>query len=240
MARDTLFSEQPPFTDFNFGEATAAVFDDMLNRSVPLYGELQRMITELAADHAQPGSHVYDLGCSTGTTLRYLHHALPAAVSLVGLDSSEAMLAKAKENLTELLHQNRLQLRNADFNEPLQLTNASVVIMNLTLQFVHPEKRLPLMRDIFAGLNPGGCLILVEKVLGNDEGFNQAFIRHYYDMKKRHGYSEMEIARKRDTLENVLIPYRVEDNLQLLREAGFARMDIFFKWYNFCGFVAIK
>ena len=227
-------------SDFNFGEATAAVFDDMLDRSIPAYRELQRMIGELAATFAEPGTRVYDLGCSTGITLETLAGAIQVPVEFVGLDYSSAMLERAHERLSELIESGRLTLQEADLNAGVEMENASVVVLNLTLQFVRPLRRDLLIRDINRGMNPNGCLILVEKVLGNDSLFNRTFIRLYYEMKRRNGYSETDIAHKREALENVLIPYRLDENLELLNRNGFNQTDIFFKWYNFCGTIGVK
>ena len=120
------------------------------------------------------------------------------------------------------------------------LDNASVVLLILTLQFVRPLYREDLISRIHEGLDPNGCLILVEKVLGENSTFNRLFIKHYYEMKKRNGYSELEIAQKREALENVLIPYRLEEDRELLRRVGFEHIEVFFKWYNFCGMIACK
>jgi tRNA (cmo5U34)-methyltransferase len=226
--------------DFDFGESTAAVFDDMLDRSIPEYRELQRMIGELAATFAEPGTRVYDLGCSTGITLETLADAIEAPVELVGLDYSEPMLARAHERLSGLVEADRLRLLQADLNRGVSIENASVVVLNLTLQFVRPLRRDLLIRGINEGMNPNGALILVEKVLGNDSLFNRTFIRLYYEMKKRNGYTETDIARKREALENVLVPYRVDENFELLERNGFNEVDIFFKWYNFCGIIGVK
>ena len=227
-------------TDFDFGEDTAAVFDDMLERSIPEYRELQRMIGELAATFAEPESLIYDLGCSTGITLETLAEAVETPVGFVGLDSSAPMLDRARARLDALSKSGRLTLVEGDLNCGAQIDNASVVVLNLTLQFVRPLRRDRLIADISRGLNPNGCLILVEKVLGNDSLFNRSFIRLYYEMKRRNGYSETDIGRKREALENVLIPYRVDENFELLHRNGFSHADIFFKWYNFCGIIAVK
>ncbi len=229
-----------PIGDFDFGEATAAVFDDMLERSVPEYRELQRMIGELAATFAEPGTHLYDLGCSTGITLETLAGAIPAPVELVGVDYSPAMLERARERLSGLSLPGGVKLVCADLNDGVEVANASVVVLNLTLQFVRPLRRDRLVADIHRGMNPNACLILVEKVLGNDSLFNRTFIRLHYERKRRNGYTQTEIARKREALENVLVPYRVDENLELLARHGLRQADIFFKWYNFCGIVAVK
>jgi tRNA (cmo5U34)-methyltransferase len=198
------------------------------------------MIGELAATFAEPGTRVYDLGCSTGITLATLAEAIEVPVEFVGLDYSPAMLERAHQRLSGLTESGRLTLREADLNAGVEVENASVVVLNLTLQFVRPLRRDLLIRDINRGMNPNGCLILVEKVLGNDSLFNRTFIRLYYEMKRRNGYSETDIAHKREALENVLIPYRVDENFELLDRNGFNQTDIFFKWYNFCGIVGVK
>jgi len=242
MNRDENFKKPKALIeDFNFGAETARVFDDMLDRSVPFYGEIQRMIGELAADFATPGSQVYDLGCSTGTTLMELDRTIPAAdVRLIGIDSSEEMLevARRKFETAPMLHPTELICRNLEHN--LELSRASVVVMNLTLQFVRPLYRDRLIQTIAQGTQNRGCLLLVEKVLCQNSTLNRLFIKHYYEFKKRNGYSDMEIAQKREALENVLIPYHHEENRELLQRNGFRACDVFFRWYNFCGMIAVK
>ena len=241
--QDRIFANpRAQVSDFDFGEKTAAVFDDMLNRSVPLYGEIQRMIGELAADFACDGSQIFDLGCSTCNSFLAIDHFLPdgATVRFVGIDSSKDMLEKAKQKMTQVKFAHDYELRLVDLNEGVHIENASVVLMVLTLQFVRPLYRNRLISDIYNGLNDNGCLILVEKVLGENSTFNRLFIKHYYDLKKRRGYSELEISQKRESLENILVPYRFEENKELLKNCGFQDIDVFFKWYNFCAMIAQK
>jgi len=240
-ARDEIFARPlPRIEDFHFGAETATVFDDMLPRSVPFYAEIQGMIGELAADFVAPGTAVYDLGCSTGTTFLHIARGLPPDLDIrfVGIDSSEEMLGIARRKLADAAFPWPLDLQCADMNQGARIHDASVVLMVLTLQFIRPLAREPLVRSIRDGLKDNGCLILVEKVLAEDSTFNRLFIQHYYEMKRRNGYSDLEIAQKREALENVLIPYRFEENRDLLRKQGFRHVDVFFKWYNFCGMVA--
>lgn len=227
-------------TDFAFDGRTARVFDDMLSRSVPFYQEIQRMTGELAADFAEPGTNLYDLGCSTGTTLAALEPLIDSSVRFVGVDSSAEMLEKAREKLDKLPSTRRRDLVRADLHELDHIENASVVILTLTLQFVRPLHRERLIRTICEGTNAQGCLILVEKLTESDTLFNRLFIDHYYAMKRRHGYSELEIAQKREALENVLIPYRLEENREMLISAGYTRFQVFFRWYNFGGMIAVR
>jgi len=238
---DRIFAESTPrVDDFVFDGRTARVFDDMLNRSVPLYGEIQRMVCELATDFAVPDTNLYDLGCSTGTTLEALSGAVDPKVRFVGVDSSADMLEKARLKLASVDPSRSVDLVCQDLHELESIENASVVILTLTLQFVRPLHRERLVRALAAGTREQGCLILVEKLTESDTLFNRLFIKYYYDMKRRHGYSDLEIAQKREALENVLIPYRPEENEKLLLEAGYRRVQPFFRWYNFAGVIAVK
>jgi len=240
---DKIFANiQAHVSDFDFGKKTAAVFDDMLNRSVPFYGEIQRIIGEIAADFACDGSQIFDLGCSTCNSFLAIDHFLPndATVRFVGIDSSEDMLKKARQKITQVKFAHDYELRLGDLNKGINIENASVVLMVLALQFVRPLYRNRLISNIYNGLNDNGCLILVEKVLGENSTFNRLFIKHYYELKKRKGYSELEISQKREALENILIPYRLEENKELLKSCGFQDVEILFKWYNFCAMIAQK
>lgn len=240
-AKDRIFAKRRTVTeDFHFGKETAAVFDDMLERSVPFYAEVQRMMSEMAADFAVEGTNLYDLGCSTCTTFLALDKIVAPGVRFVGLDSSQEMLNRGKAKLKHAKIGHEFELICADLNQGAQISNASVVIMNLTLQFIRPLYRHQLMTGITTGMKPGGALILVEKVLCKDSTLNRYFIKYYYDFKQRNGYTRTEIAQKREALENVLVPYRIEENVELLLSSGFSQCDIFFKWYNFCGIIALK
>jgi tRNA (cmo5U34)-methyltransferase len=239
--KDTLFAKKQKTGDFVFDEKVTGVFDEMLVRSVPFYGEVQRMIAELTRTFAQPGTAVYDLGCSTGTTMVNVLKALKDKnVKVVGVDNSPHMLAVARRRLEHQKLWKRASLYEADLNQPLSLGRPSVVILVLTLQFLRPAQRELLIQNIFQSLRKGGALIIVEKVLGNDSLTTRLFIEKYYAFKARQGYSKLEISRKREALENVLIPYRLEENLMMLRRNGFPVTDTFFTWYNFAGILGVK
>jgi len=239
--KDEVFKET--FTkpsDFEFSGKVAKVFDDMVNRSVPFYEEIQRMIGDLAATHYQKHSIIYDLGCSTGTTLLQIHQAISGNVKMIGIDDSLDMLDKCKIKLKDAGITNTIDLQVEDLNNGIDIADASVVVLCLTLQFVRPINREKIIKKIFTGLKKNGVLIIVEKILAEDSSFNRDFIEYYYEMKRRHHYSEMEISQKREALENVLIPYKLSENITLLRDAGFSHVEVFFKWYNFAGFIAKK
>lgn len=241
MAKDDLFAREDNIKKFEFNSEVAAVFDDMVSRSVPFYSELQQTFLKLGHSFAQSNSKVYDLGCSTCTTLALMASAIDdKSVKFVGLDNSQAMLDKASEKLEQVGLADRCELKVADLTEDFEIENASVVFMNWTLQFVRPLHRDRLMRKIFAGMKEGGALIVTEKVVVSDSMINGLYIDYYHDYKRHQSYSDEEIARKREALENVLIPYRVDENIELMKRAGFQTVDVFFKWYNWAGFIAVK
>ncbi len=240
VGADKLFATIQPAGDFNFGTETATVFDDMVSRSVPFYDEIQRMTCEIAASFAVPDTYLYDIGCATGTTLLALDRVITPDIHLVGIDNSNEMLDKAKTKLAKSGARRKINFLNANLNDPPRIENASVVIMLLTLQFVRPLNRDRLVKEILNGLHNDGCLILVEKVTGSCTMLNRLFIEYYYSFKRRRGYSELEIAQKREALENVLIPYHHDENRNLLLNAGFQHIEEFFRWYNFSGLIAVK
>lgn len=241
MGKDEVFKDEiEKASDFKFGANVANVFDDMVNRSVPFYGEIQRMMAELAADHAKEGTDVYDLGCSTGTTMIGMDTMVNQSIRFVGIDDSQEMLDKCKMKLLEIGFSRDYELRCTDLSQGVTISNASVVVLCLTLQFVRPIYREQLLKNIYDGLIPGGVLIVVEKILAEESNFNRDFIKYYYNYKRRNNYSEMEISQKREALENVLIPYKLSEDISLLRDRGFAHCEVFFKWYNFAGIIAVK
>ncbi|HOW08528.1 MAG TPA: hypothetical protein PLX08_01880 [Bacteroidales bacterium] len=167
-------------------------------------------------------------------------NVIDKSVRFVGIDDSQEMLESCRKNLIDNGVTRPFELQLADLNRDVVINNASVVVLCLTLQFVRPINRLKLIKSIYDQLNPQGCIILIEKILGETNDFNRKFIRYYYDMKRRNNYDDLEIAQKREALENVLIPYKLSENVELLHEAGFQSCETFFKWYNFSGLVAVK
>lgn len=240
MTIDSVFAQEKTVEDFRFDEQVADVFDDMVDRSVPFYQEIQRMVGELAADYTVPGSHLCDLGCATGNTLVLMNSILSLDVSFTAIDNSPEMLEKCRVKFEQLQSKRITHFRCHDLREIQLPDNLSVVTMLLTLMFVRPVHRRAVLSSIYNALNPGGALILVEKVVCDAPDLNRHFIKYYYDMKRRHGYSELEISQKREALENVLIPYTESENRHMLVDVGFSSVEVFFRWYNFCGMVVVK
>ncbi|VAW32720.1 tRNA (cmo5U34)-methyltransferase [hydrothermal vent metagenome] len=241
MAADTLFNDgAAPVDDFKFNARVAEVFDDMLGRSIPFYNEIIGMTAQLLARFLTPGGRVYDLGCSTGSSLMELARQLAHLdLQFIGIDNSAAMIKKARLKAEMYGKGDTLRFECADIMN-LNLHSPAAVIMNYTLQFIRPMMRLDFIRALYAIMPPGAVLIVSEKSINHDPLFNRAFLQFYLDFKRRQGYSEIEIAKKREALENILIPFSNQENVELLRRAGFRHIETFFQWFNFSSFIALK
>jgi tRNA (cmo5U34)-methyltransferase len=234
--KDEVFKEKIT-KQFEFDESVASVFDDMLNRSVPYYKEMLNLTTTFSKEFLNENDKVYDLGCSTATTLLHLAKHTDLKLELIGIDNSAAMLERAL-NKSHAFGIN-ISFINSDIFE-VEIKNAKVIISNYTLQFIRPLQREKLIKKIYDGLDDGGVFIFCEKVLSEDKKLNKLFIDEYYKYKKEQGYSEYEISQKREALENVLIPYTFDENRKMIEDVGFKHFDCLFKWLNFSMFVAIK
>lgn len=226
--------------DFEFDDAVADVFPDMIRRSVPGYGSMLGMIAQCAQLFVTPKSHVYDLGCSLGAgTLLIREHAVSDS-RIFAVDNSAAMISRLQEKL-QPVPQNSAEviLQQADMRE-VQVQNASLVVLNLTLQFLPPDARNDFMARIAAGTNPGGALILSEKICFTDPAQQQLMTTLHHDFKRAHGYSDLEIAQKRTAIENRLIPETLETHVARLRSAGFAIVSPWFQCFNFASVLAVK
>lgn len=243
-SQDKLFQATGRVEDFTFDERVAHVFDDMVARSIPFYHEIQRIQADLVMDFLpEQGGVVCDLGCSTGTSIEYLsqHTQCPEDVRFLGYDNSQAMLDKAADKLGGAIAAGKVQLHCADLSDMPLLPACHVAILNWTLQFVRPLARETLLANVFDALQPGGVLLLSEKILGNDSMLNRVYIDHFLHFKSsQRGYTDAENQRKREALENVLIPYRLDENMALLKRASFTRMDTYFQWFNFVCIIAVK
>jgi tRNA (cmo5U34)-methyltransferase len=238
---DTLFSDplRAP-GPFRFDQDVVAVFPDMISRSVPGYETVVAMSGLLAARFAKPQTAVYDLGCSLGaTTFSMRRHLEGSGCRIVAVDNSPAMIARCRELLDADSSSVPVELREDDILST-DIRNASMVVMNWTLQFVPLGARLDLLSRIADALIPGGMLVLSEKVIFPDDTLHQLNIDLHHDFKRAHGYSDMEIAGKRDSLENVLLPESLPQHHKRLKDAGFRSSEVWFQCFNFASIVAIK
>ncbi|MEN8302623.1 MAG: carboxy-S-adenosyl-L-methionine synthase CmoA [Campylobacterota bacterium] len=233
---DKVFTK-PIKKQFEFDEEVAAVFDDMLERSVPFYKESQKITEFFALKNLKEDGVLYDLGCSTASLLLNIHRSLDANAELIGLDNSEAMLAQAKRKCEA--YGAKVDVLNADILE-YEYKEADVFISNYTLQFIRPLVREELVKKIASSLKEEGVFIFSEKVISHHSKLNKDLIECYYDFKKEQGYSEYEIMQKREALENVLVPYSEEENMKMALNCGFSHCEVVFRWANFATFIAIK
>lgn len=226
--------------DFQFDETVANVFADMINRSVPGYGTIINMIGVLASHFVKPASRCYDLGCSLGAaTLSMRQRISVADVQLIAVDNAEAMISRFQQILERSPQGLPVELVCADLRD-VKISDASMVVMNFTLQFVPRENRQAVLQGIFDGLLPGACLVLSEK-LHFEQAKQESFERDMHLLfKKLNGYSELEIAQKRSALENVLLTETAEQHQQRLLDIGFSQVWPWFQCFNFASFIAIK
>ena len=241
VKRDDLFaSPLGNVPRFVFDQAVVDVFPDMIQRSVPGYQTIINLCGELAARFVQPSSNCYDLGCSLGaSSLAIRQQITQPEVTIVAVDNSSAMIERCQSVLEKQNSATAVQLLEADICD-IQITNASLVVMNFSLQFIPLDKRQALLEKIYAGLKPGGCLVISEKLLFEPEALNQLLCELHHQFKSAQGYSDLEISQKRDSIENVLIPETLDSHINRLKACGFESASPWFQCFNFASLVAIK
>jgi len=237
--KDELYKDGPWPKPFAFNEEVARVFDDMVSRSVPLYREVLTGAARWAMAYYQPGTRIIDVGCSTGTLLELIGRFLSQPAQLVGIDNSPAMLDQAQAKLALIKQQHDVELW-CEPAENCSFEHSSVVIVNYTLQFLTLQQRQCLLRSIHTGLVAGGLLFLSEKVQSPIPQLQETMTRHYEAFKQHQGYAQREIERKKEALENVLIPLTEAQQVEMLQSCGFQAMDSLLKLHNFVSWVAIK
>lgn len=235
---DDLFERADgPIRPFVFDDEVARVFPDMARRSVPGYAELLSLSGAIARRVARPGTACYDLGCSLGAVTFELLRQTPPSVRVVAVDRAPAMIAGLRARLAGHPEAARVETREGDL-VTTELAAASLAVLNLTLQFVPPERRLELLERLRLGLAPGGALILAEKIQVPDHRGGDLLTALHEDFKRANGYSELAIARKRAALEQVLVPDPPEAHERRLAAAGFGDVTRWFQHLNFVAWVA--
>jgi tRNA (cmo5U34)-methyltransferase len=228
--------------DFVFDERVVRVFPDMVNRSIPGYGLIVPLAGLLARRYAQDDSTLYDLGCSLGAVALAMSQSVQAkGTRIVAVDKSPAMVARLRQVLASPAGAGRIPVQAvcADvLDTPIE--DASVVALNFTLQFVEPGSRARLLAGIASGLRPGGVLLLSEKIRFADAPEQELQTNWHHDFKRAQGYSELEIARKRDALENVMRPDTLQQHAERLRAAGFSNVYKWFQAFNFVSLLAFR
>ncbi|WED22760.1 carboxy-S-adenosyl-L-methionine synthase CmoA [Vibrio sp. JC009] len=239
--RDDIFSSPiDNIGNFSFDENVVEVFPDMIQRSVPGYSNIVSAIGMLAQRFVKPNTNIYDLGCSLGaSTLSIRRNIKQEGCKIYSIDNSKAMVERCKLHVNAYRSDTPVEVIEADIRD-VDIENASLVVLNFTLQFLSPADRQTLLEKIYAGLRPGGILILSEKYIFEDEVSNELLIDLHHDFKRANGYSELEISQKRSAIENVLIPDSIPAHKKRLEGIGFSTVEVWFQCFNFGSMYAIK
>lgn len=248
-ARDTIYAnpDDEPHADpvsgtglFSFDESVARVFPDMIKRSVPGYSTIVSMTGLLAGRYAREGSSLYDLGCSLGaSSLAMRQNIRQQDCRIIAVDNSPAMLERCRSIIDTDTHPTPVELVCAELQN-VKIEQASVVVLNFSLQFIPREERDQVIRRIYEGLLPGGIMVLSEKVTFEDPHLDQLNIDLHHQFKRANGYSDLEIARKRNAIEKVLLPETLARHRQRIAGAGFGSCDVWFQCFNFASLIALK
>ncbi len=244
MTTDKIYEQRSDDKPFRFNEAVATVFPDMLRRSIPGYGATLEAIGSLAARYVQPNTQCYDLGCSLGAATLAIRQGInKQGCRIVAVDAAAAMIERCREIIVEDDRQfprtTPVDVLEADIRD-VEIQNASMVVLNYTLQFLPMDDRNSLMRSICDGMIDGGLLVLSEKVVDENAAMEALLIDLHHEHKRRNNYSALEVARKRAALENVLIPETVAAHRKRLAEAGFGHTAVWLRYFNFVSIIAIK
>jgi len=239
--QDTLYSSPlGSVSSFKFDQSVVNVFPDMIQRSVPGYQTIISAIGLLAERYAQEQSVCYDLGCSLGAASLSMRHQITAKdCKIIAVDNSEAMVQQFNTNILQDTASIEVECLCADIRD-IVIENASVVVLNFTLQFIPIEDRQAFLQKIYRGLLPGGILILSEKLKFDDSRQQELQIELHHAFKKSQGYSDLEISQKRSALENVLLAETFAAHQQRLNHVGFSSTEVWFQYFNFASMIALK
>ncbi|MCL8326351.1 carboxy-S-adenosyl-L-methionine synthase CmoA [Providencia thailandensis] len=239
--KDSLFSAPiANLGDWQFDEKVAEIFPDMIQRSVPGYSNIITMIGMLAGRFVTENSRVYDLGCSLGAaTLSIRRNITAQHCQIIAVDNSPAMVERCRRHIDAYKAATPVEVIEGDIRD-IPIENASMVVLNFTLQFLNPNDRQQLLTKIYQGLKPGGILVLSEKFNFEDKEIGELLFNMHHDFKRANGYSELEISQKRSMLENVMLTDSVETHKLRLKQAGFTHCEVWFQCFNFGSLLALK
>ncbi|PHM65793.1 tRNA synthase TrmP [Xenorhabdus stockiae] len=239
--RDSLFSAPiANLGDWSFDERVAEVFPDMVKRSIPGYSNIISMIGMLASRFVTPDSQIYDLGCSLGAaTLSIRRNINVDGCRIIAVDNSPAMVERCRRHIDAFKAKTPVEIIEQDILDT-DIQNASMVVLNFTLQFLQPDDRQKILNKIYTGLKPGGVLVLSEKFNFEDQNIGELLFSMHHDFKRANGYSELEISQKRSMLENVMRTDSVETHKSRLKQAGFQHSEVWFQCFNFGSLLAVK
>lgn len=225
---------------WTFDEEVTSVFDDMLERSIPNYETMRNLIANIGFHYVQPKTSIMDIGCSNGLSIQPFIRRFGAYNTYKLIDISKPMLEACREKYKGFIDTGIVDVEEMDLRHEFPQTKASVILSILTLQFTPIEYRQKILNNIYASLEKGGAFLLVEKVLGNTDEVDSVLVDEYYKLKKEHAYTQEQIQVKRKSLEGVLVPVTSKWNEDLLHNTGFTKIDCFWRYLNFAGWIAIK
>ncbi|WP_405169439.1 methyltransferase domain-containing protein [Paenibacillus sp. FSL H3-0286] len=225
--------------DWKFDSEIVPIFDEHVRLSVPLYSEIHNMITEMSYWFVEDFTNIYDIGTSIGETVHNINNKHKNKnINYIGIDSSESMVIKARERFKD---EGCITVLNQDATDKsFVMNNACYITAVLSIMFVPQRQRQDLINKIYKGLNYGGAFVMIEKIVGSNARFDEMWVELYHDLKLKNGLKHQEVIAKSQSIRGILKPNTVDENISMLKKAGFSNIDTFFKWNNFAGFIAIK
>lgn len=215
----------------NFSFKSIENFDEHIEKSIKGYGELVQDIQNLSEYFVEPNTNVYDVGCSSGKLVYELAKKHRKA-NIIGIEK-EDNFTKSLENKKNAL------FKKMDLFDVENMTNASFVTSVFTMQFIQQHKRFKAIQKVYKSMNYGAGFILCEKMLAENSKLQDILAFMYYD-HKRNNFTDTEILDKEYDLRHQMKLYTLNENIEMLRDAGFRKIEIFWKRYTFTGILAIK
>jgi len=225
---------------WQFNEEVTNVFNDMLSRSIPNYESMRDLVFRMARNFVREGTNVLDIGCSVGASSELLIERFGSKCNFVLTDVSEPMIEECRKRYSSEIREGYVSVKYSDLREGLPVKGCSLILSCLTIQFTPIEYRQFIFKSIYDSLERGGALVLVEKVMGNSYDIDKVLVSEYYDLKRENQYTEEQIKSKRRSLEGSLVPLTAQMNENLLKTAGFRKIDTFWRYLNFCAMLAVK
>ncbi len=226
-------------TDWKFNRNVSNNFDKHVRQSIPMYDEIQKYICSLSEWFLKDGSNIYDLGCSTGETAKNLFKKFPnKKINYTGFDLSKEMIKIAvKKNIK---NKKKVKFKIGDINKINYKKNTDLFLSVLTFPFLNSQNRLGLYKKIYKSLKHGGSLIFVDKIRSSNSNFEDIFNQIYFDFKIANKLNHAQVLNKSKSIRSSMQLFELAEIDNFLTKSGFKKREVFFRWYNFIGIIAIK
>ena len=226
-------------TDWKFNKNVSNQFDKHVRQSIPHYEDIQRYICSLSEWFIKENSLIYDLGCSTGETAKNLLKKFPKKkFKYIGYDVSSEMIKIARKKNKK--NMKRALFKLGDINKINFKKNTNLFLSVLTFPFLNSVERINLYKKIFKSLNNGSALIFVDKIRSSNSFYEDIFNQTYFDFKIENRLTHTQVLNKSKSIRGSMQLFEVNEIEQFLKKVGFKKIEIFFKWFNFIGIIAIK